>query len=173
MRNPLFHKNLVLVESKVRHSVYQYRNPILTSRGKLKHLMVWIGLLAYLTLGLCNTPGMVLCFGKDGHIAIESGQGCADQMSVHNDGQDVAQAHSDQESVNCQCCVDVPICMHSAEPHNTAIQMVYEPVQIPLATQASPVDIGYLAIVTQELLPHPPPLKPPIHQLLSTVVLLI
>lgn len=142
-------------------------------RTKVKSLMVWIGLLTYLTLGFCNSPGMVLCFGKDGHVAIESAQGCADQILEHRDGASVAQAHADHLTVNCECCVDVPICIQSGELHNTAVQLVYEPIHIPVATQALPTDIGYLAVATQEVLPHPPPLRPPIHQHLSTVVLLI
>lgn len=137
--------------------------------AKVRCFTAWIGLVAYLVIGLSVTPDMVLCLENDGHISLETSINgvCRDSFGLEE-----TQAETISPTLSCNHCVDIPLHIESALP--TPIQQTpfvfLQDTNIPEATNFA---VGYLATATETILPKPPPVQPAIHRLLNTVVLLI
>ncbi|MBY0451194.1 MAG: hypothetical protein K2X01_11280 [Cyanobacteria bacterium] len=145
-------------------------------RNRVQRMVGLFALLAFLLINFGNAQGMVLCFEPDGRVTLEASIGgvCSDSFQAEQHSyQKIASKKTTLHGLNCKHCVDIPISIETGEPHGSDIQAFQGPAQIPVIAQAPPVIVGYLATVTENILPHPPPVKPTIHTFLSTIVLLI
>jgi hypothetical protein len=145
-------------------------------RNRIKRVVGLFALLSFLLITLSNFQGMVLCFENDGRVTLESAIGgiCSDSFESAQQVQQVAASKTPTwQGLNCKRCFDLPISMESADHQNPEMKVFQGPVQMPLIAEAPPIPVGYLATVTENLLPQPPPLRPAIHRFLNTVVLLI
>lgn len=144
--------------------------------NKGKFWIAWVGLFAYLLISLANLPGMVLCFEKDGHVALETATNgvCSDSFEdVQREQQVAATKKPVLYGLNCKRCFDMPISIESAEHQKSEFKAFQGPMEIPLIAEMPPILVGYLATATESQMPHPPPLRPVIHRFLNTVILLI
>lgn len=133
--------------------------------------------MALLVMGFANLQGMVLCFEPDGRVSLENAVGgiCSDSFRAATSLQSSV-ASSKEVSLkvlHCKKCVDVPISMESTEQQDQKIQPYQGPVQMPMLAGVPSAPIGYLATITKPQMSQPPPLRPAIHRLLGTIILLI
>lgn len=130
-------------------------------------------LLALLFVGGFGLPsGLVVCYGADGHIAIETGEmDCNDTLNQA----DHAQTNKHQLTAShCGNCTDIPLILQSSK---TATP---EPANLPLNIQPVFLAAGwetplytFLKTVTEGQLPQPPPHIDPFLKAHRTIVLLI
>ncbi len=140
-----------------------------------KYWVAWIGIVAYVLFGLNSSQQMVLCFESDGRITLETGIGgvCGDSFQESASHVQETTEPAFRIQAHCQKCFDLPISLQSTEPSAKIYPSFQGPGDLPLAVSSAPVLIGYLHTVTPSLLPHPPPIRPKIHQVLDTVILVI
>jgi hypothetical protein len=138
--------------------------------GRLQHWIVWIGLLAYLVISLCNAPGMVLCYEKDGRVTLETAIN-----GVCRDSWEAQSPYTKQSilSLSCKRCTDVPVSIGSSESHAPKLQAYDGPHQDTAILEAPELATGYLATIPETLFPQPPPRAPARHRFLKTVVLVV
>jgi len=144
--------------------------------NRIKRVVGLFALLSFLLITLANTQGMVLCFEKDGHVALETSIGgiCSDSFeAVQHEQQAIASKTLTWQGLNCKRCFDMPISIESAEHQKSEMKAFQGPMETPLIAEVSPISVGYLAIATENQMPQPPPLRPVIHRFLNTVILLI
>lgn len=145
--------------------------------SQIKHFLALSALCTYLFLIVGQIQGLVLCFERNGHVALETSVNgiCSDEWAQER-------AHRFQTSPTslsfqmgraCKRCVDVPLSIQGAINGQSKVQASLFSADLPAVNGPPDVLIGYLALATQQLLPHPPPLPQPIHRYLSTIVLLI
>ena len=132
-------------------------------KAKSKILLSILILPAYIFLSVFNTEGALLCFGNDGHIAIEFVDACGGQVSESG----IAETgHIDA----CGPCTDVYFASDSAHLKNTLNEMntLIGLSDNPLTTS------GYIDNARQEI--PADSLRPPFNRSLSSlnsIVLLI
>lgn len=122
--------------------------------------------------GLSLPSGLVVCYGADGHIAIESGE-----MDCNDAPQQIDHSQEPQHTLtesHCGNCTDIPLILQSLEtvtPEAVSLSLDSQPVF--LATHVETLPNVFLQTATEGQLPQPPPLIDPFLKAYRTVVLLI
>ena len=152
-----------------------HKETALQNTGLGKHVLIWIGLCAYLVLSLFNLQDVVLCFEKTGEVSLEIAINgiCCDSFQMTEKTGSQATVNTKLMAAKCQQCVDVPVNLHGAKHLQHGSPVFQSSLDVTPLAASVPVTIGYLSRVTEESLPQPPPEKPAVHLFLSTVVLLI
>lgn len=129
-------------------------------------------LVLLLLSGLGLPTGLVMCYGADGHVAIEVAgdsdcSGLIQKIDYSQDHQFVAERH-------CGQCTDIPL-MFQASETVSSVQASFsadtQPVYI--ATSWEVLPSLFLKTATETQLPHPPPILDPFLKAHRTVVLVI
>lgn len=138
-----------------------------------------VSLLLYLTVGFSSTANLVLCFGSDGHIALENGINgvCSDQVLETTQTQSTVdnQAQSSMSTIQGKTCTDIPISLNNSTDQNVSWVHSFGFLQdkIVVNTDTSfPINV-FLKTKTENLLPQPPPLTNETLDRLRTVILLV
>ncbi len=81
--------------------------------NRIRQTVLCICALAYVLGAMCGSVEAVICYGADGHVAIEvAHDSCCVHRQEHIGAQAVKiwNAHPDSSTGNrCPCCIDVPI----------------------------------------------------------------
>ncbi|MGD9900429.1 MAG: hypothetical protein AB7T22_14990, partial [Calditrichaceae bacterium] len=90
-------------------------------------LQIWLGLLILVQTSLFQIalPELVICFGEDGHVAIERDD-CQDCVHPQNDEEDAAITRPDNH-LNEFGCTDLSLDLHTGTPLTKAGQNHYDP----------------------------------------------
>lgn len=129
----------------------------------------------YLVLVAGSGNASVLCFGNDGHVAIELDRGgaCADSGHESSDSQD-CELLASEPHCHCGPCVDIPLSFELVESRHVTIESLSLQTEtlLPIPVEAnSPSILEQATVVT---LPIPPPISiSPTLLSLRTIVLLI
>jgi hypothetical protein len=129
-------------------------------------------------VALGGVDGLVLCFGDDGHVGLETMSNhchqCATLEASSTGSEPFAETTSSRCRNYCGSCVDIPIAIGSPDPHSipeSAPLVALQPVAAAIFTDA----VGALRatpLATNIVLEAPPPASSPLNSL-RTVVLLI
>lgn len=123
--------------------------------------------------GVGAQSGWVMCYGADGHVAIEvGGSDCNDtpiQIDNSHDRQPalVTQAH-------CGNCTDIPLMFQASESvssEQASLSLDLKPIYLATSWTVSPS--LFLETATKGQLPQPPPILDPFLKAHRTIVLLI
>lgn len=130
-------------------------------------------LILLLLIGSLSIPnGMVVCYGADGHIAIEMGENDCNDTPQQVDN---SQEHSHQlAEKHCGDCTDIPLILQSSEmttPEPANLSHNIQPVFLAASWEILPNT--FLETMTEGQLPQPPPLIDLFLKAHRTVVLLI
>ena len=133
--------------------------------------MIWLALGAYLFFGAWQMPGLVLCIEQNGQVALEAAiQGyCGDRETT------ASRTGLPREGAvsPCQSCTDLPVSIGAQEASIQGITGLQDlPQEVASVDAIIPV-LSSLPWRTLAVMPQPPPDKPPHHQILSSVILLI
>lgn len=116
--------------------------------------------------------GLVVCYGADGHIAIELGE-----SDCNNEPQQIADSPEAQKTIlenNCGNCTDIPVLL---PPSETAVPEVahlsFDSQPVILVSPEELLPGMFLKTATESQLPQPPPILDPFLKVHRTVVLLI
>ncbi|HEY9745100.1 MAG TPA: hypothetical protein V6C99_02655 [Oculatellaceae cyanobacterium] len=140
----------------------------------LKSVRRWIalaGLVICLVMRLINFSGVVLCLEPDGHISLETtiNGACRDSQLIPA-AEETTHIQAVETLKNKQC-VDIPVSLADVKPPESTI---FLPTVL---ADALPGHITpRLPLVKSPWVVHlsnPPPLKPPIHQILDGIILLL
>lgn len=132
-------------------------------------------LLALLFLsGVGSSTGLVMCYGADGHVAIElaGDNDCRDLVQQIDPAQE--RQHNLVSKQHCGKCTDIPLMFQSSETVPTEqatfsldIKTIY------LSTPWEMYPTLFLGTATEGRLPQPPPTLDPFLKVHRTIVLLI
>ncbi len=116
--------------------------------------------------------GFVVCYGADGHVAIELGESdCNDEPQQI----DYSQEHQHQlTESHCGNCTDIPLLLQFSEtvtPEPANLSLNIQPAFLAAGWETLPYT--FLEIMTEGQLPQPPPLTDPFLKAHRTIVLLI
>ena len=127
-------------------------------------LFVYVLLLAYPVFGLAGLKEVVLCFGEDGHVAVEraSISGHCQEPGAQGEGAPVWEGATDVAAEHCGPCVDV------------AFAAAKEPSTRPLSFEVLRAQSQLLSLATPALLPQKTPVaggpaSPPVPGLSATL----
>jgi len=123
-----------------------------------------------------SLPGVALCFGADGHVALESySQGLCDGVSSEFSSQDSSisflQTLNNSDSRHCGACIDIPITDNNSENKVTALNNLTAEIDIhafsvfQLKSQM-PLESSRQSLLTEEL----PTYKSFLESLQTTVI---
>lgn len=103
---------------------------------RLGQSKAWWVLLAYLLISTGGSVNGVLCFGLDGHIALEfTGLGGCGPESVDGSGSTtLSLAASENGRDHCGPCVDVPILANASDNSIASVKQPGSQQRVPLAT---------------------------------------
>jgi len=84
------------------------------NRIRSRTSILWFIVLVYLMAALGDTDGLILCYGLDGHIAVETaliGSKCGPSSSATSQTTSCTQSMMDDNSTQAHCtsCVDIPL----------------------------------------------------------------
>lgn len=141
--------------------------------------LTWLVILLYGLLTFSGMTGWVLCYEPDGQVDIEiaiNGH-CGNSWLTPSPGQSSRLGEPTQSNgIKAEhSCKDIPLNLISLKPGilKTTGQVVGETLPESLFSGQDFRYTARLAGRTVALFANPPPLKPPIHQRLSTVILII
>jgi hypothetical protein len=129
--------------------------------------------MAFLLLGFVHFQGMVFCFESDGKVSLETAIGGICSDSFQNVSVLKQSGETNLKVAHCKQCKDMPISIEANEHQNKPFQLYQSLSHILVLTGASEFSIGYLAKVSAQQMPQPPPNRSSIHKILSTVKLII
>jgi hypothetical protein len=139
---------------------------------------VWFGVVLYTLVALGGVDGIVLCFGDDGHVGLETMSKhchrCATLEASSTGSEPFAETSPSRCRNYCGSCVDIPIAIGSPDPHSipeSAPLVALQPVAATIFTDA----VGALLATpsaTTFAFEAPPPAGSPL-DFIRTVVLLI
>ncbi|MGE0201543.1 MAG: hypothetical protein AB7P76_11315 [Candidatus Melainabacteria bacterium] len=123
--------------------------------------------------GVGAQSGLVMCYGADGHVAIEvGGSDCNDTP------QQIDNSHGHQEALvnqtHCGNCTDIPLMFQATEPvssEQASLSLDLKPIYLMASWEVHPS--LFLETATEGQLPQPPPILDPVLKVRRTVVLLI
>ncbi len=136
--------------------------------------LIW--LLLYIIIGQGPLPDLVMCFGANGHIAVEASQNGRCGRSARSPLQEYNELSSPKAPFpkdHCGPCVDISFSTGSLYEEVVLAQNMASQTEAP-AFAASPFSLpASVEIATEGLLPLPPPASAFALASLRTVVLLI
>ncbi len=142
-------------------------------KRRVRTSAIWISLLIYILAGVVGSEAMVLCFGSNGHIAIEAPPGglCSETLDVSNETASPSTISSPSPSQDhCGPCVDFPI---FTEPYLASVQYASAQNLSGLHAISESPAVIFPDVATINLLPVPPPSADKTLNYLRTVILLI
>lgn len=142
----------------------------------LRPIFAIMAFLVFLLAGVIGGSDAVMCYGSDGHVALESlgSSGCSDFVQ-HSAIQSAAFKTSVRND-HCRGCQDIPLFSVQALP----MQKIWSGNKLTLEKQML-VWVESVFIVptypdhwiAYQMAQPPPTLKPPVHKYLNSVILLI
>jgi len=129
--------------------------------------LLLVGLSLYAFIAPNVLAGWSLCFGLDGHIALENTNSkCCEKEEAAPEQSSLVQEKSD-----CGSCIDVSLSIEEMPMAKPWDSKHASPVAMPFTSGAVPTI--FLRDVTTDLLPLPPPRSNPNLAILRTIVLLV
>lgn len=145
------------------------------SRTKKTHFIAWIGILLYGMLNFANFQGWVLCHENDGRVALELSINGVCNDSFQGEEKSASVQSGSEQTISCKRCIDVPFSLQNEKPallkdqaHSSDLTTL---ASSRLSNNHIPAPVSYS--LSPSLFPNPPPIKPPIHRVLGTVILII
>jgi len=140
-----------------------------------KQTAAWMGFLVSLLLGAGGPANLVLCYGADGHIALEftSDAGCGPASGKEQRSNSPSAAASETEGDHCGPCVDVPVTARAPHENFISVQRRAPDHQWLQAALVSSAVIQVARSSINSLSPVAPIAADPALRSLRTVVLLI
>ncbi len=140
--------------------------------NKLNRLLSTLLVPLLVLVGLGLPSGLVVCYGDDGHVAIEIGEAdCNDEAQEI----DLSQEHQYQLTENhCGSCTDIPLLLKSSEittPEPADFSSNTHPLI--LSTSWDTLTSRFLDVATSGHLPQPPPIINLFLAIHRTVVLVV
>lgn len=144
----------------------------------LRQFLATVALLVFLVVGVTGASDTVMCYGSDGHVALEAlgSRGCSDFVP-----KTPTQASPSKALVvndHCGGCVDIPLLSWQGMSEQSVSVLSDNPTfekQSLVWAEPLPVPAGYISRLVEQQMPHPPPLllRSSVHTFLDPVILLI
>jgi len=123
--------------------------------------------------GVGIQSGLVMCYGTDGHIAIEvGGRDCNDISDQLDNSHNPKRALLTQ--THCGNCTDIPLMFQASEPVSSkqaTLSLDLKPIYLAVSWEVS--SNLFLETATEGQLPQPPPIIDSFLKAHRTIVLLI